>query len=276
MTYRDLCARLAEAGVPDPETDAQVLIGAAFGLSPAALLARRGEDFSSPRLNTMVERRLRREPLQYILGTWSFMGLDFAVSPDCLIPRADTELLCEEALRSLPRGGYFADLCTGSGCIALSILKLRGDCRAWAADLSPAALEVARKNAETLGVADRVELALHDVTRPLPGDGLFDLVVSNPPYVPTADTLALAPELYHEPMLALDGGEDGMDVIRPLLLHVPARIRSGGKLLIEFGYQSGAVIGALAAQAQAAGRIARYEIRRDLSGNDRMLIAVVA
>ena len=122
MTYREICARLAEAGVPDPETDAQILIEDALGISPAALMLRRSEDFASARLEETVARREKREPLQYILGKWSFMGFDFEVCPDCLIPRADTELLCETALKTLPRGGVFADLCTGSGCSALSIL----------------------------------------------------------------------------------------------------------------------------------------------------------
>lgn len=271
MTYRELCARLHEAGVPDPETDAQILIEDALGISPAALMLRRSEDFASARLEETVARREKREPLQYILGKWSFMGFDFEVSPDCLIPRADTELLCEAALRALPKGGVFADLCTGSGCIALSILKLRADLCAIAVDISPAALAVARKNAEMLGVLDRVTFLLHDVTEPLPGDAVFDLIVTNPPYVPTADTKALEPELYHEPMLALDGGEDGMDLIRPMLCHLPERVKRGGKILIEFGYQSGAVIAALAEGAKADGRITKYAIRRDLSGNDRRL-----
>lgn len=275
MTYRELCARLHEAGVPDPETDAQILIEDAIGITPAALMLRREEDFDSPRLMETAARREKREPLQYILGKWSFMGLDFAVSPDCLIPRADTELLCEAALRTLPRGGVFADLCTGSGCIAISILARRGDLRAVAVDISPAALAVARKNAESLGVADRVTFLLHDVTTPLPGEEIYDLIVTNPPYVPTADTRALEPELYHEPMLALDGGEDGMDLIRPMLCHLPERVKRGGKILIEFGYQSGAVIAALAEEAKSDGRITSYAIRRDLSGNDRMLEIVV-
>ena len=275
MTYRELCARLAEAGVPDPETDAQILIEDALGISPAALMLRRSEDFASARLEETVARREKREPLQYILGKWSFMGFDFEVCPDCLIPRADTELLCETALKTLPRGGVFADLCTGSGCIALSILKLREDLRAVAVDISPAALAVAQRNAEALGVADRVSFLLHDVTEPLPGEVIFDLIVTNPPYVPTADTQTLEPELYHEPMLALDGGADGMDIIRPMLKYTPARIRSGGRMLIEFGYQSGTVIAAIAEEAKADGRIARYAIRRDLSGNDRMLEIVV-
>ena len=275
MTYREICARLAEAGVPDPETDAQILIEDALGISPAALMLRRSEDFASARLEETVARREKREPLQYILGKWSFMGFDFEVCPDCLIPRADTELLCETALKTLPRGGVFADLCTGSGCIALSILKLREDLRAVAVDISPAALAVAQRNAEALGVADRVSFLLHDVTEPLPGEVIFDLIVTNPPYVPTADTKTLEPELYHEPMLALDGGADGMDIIRPMLKYTPARIRSGGRMLIEFGYQSGTVIAAIAEEAKADGRIARYAIRRDLSGNDRMLEIVV-
>ena len=275
MTYRELCARLSEAGVPDPARDAAILIEEATGLSAAALMTRRDEDFDSPRLAETAARREKREPLQYILGTWPFMGLDFAVTPDCLIPRADTELLAEEVLRSLPHGGVFADLCTGSGCIALSVLKLRGDCRALAVDISPEALAVAQKNAEALGVADRVTFLLHDVTKPLPTDEAFDLIVSNPPYVPTEDTRALEPELYHEPMLALDGGADGMNIIRPMLSHAPARIKAGGKLLIEFGYQSGAVMTALAEEAKRNGRIAEYKICRDLSGNDRMLVARV-
>ena len=235
MTYRELCARLAEAGVPDPETDAQILIEDALGISPAALMLRRSEDFASARLEETVARREKREPLQYILGKWSFMGFDFEVCPDCLIPRADTELLCETALKTLPSGGVFADLCTGSGCIALSILKLREDLRAVAVDISPAALAVAQRNAEALGVADRVSFLLHDVTEPLPGEAIFDLIVTNPPYVPTADTKTLEPELYHEPMLALDGGDDGLDFYRAISEKWRNALAKNGRLYFEVG-----------------------------------------
>ena len=235
MTYREICARLAEAGVPDPATDAQILMEEALGLTPAALMLRREEDFTSPRLEETVARRAGREPLQYILGRWSFMGFDFEVSPDCLIPRADTELLCETALRALPKNGVFADLCTGSGCIALSILALRADLRAVAVDISPEALAVARRNAERLGVSDRVTFLLHDVTEPLPGEEIYDLIVTNPPYVPTADTKVLEPELYHEPMLALDGGMDGLDLYRRIAAEAGEHLNPGGYLYLEVG-----------------------------------------
>lgn len=276
MTYRQICAILREAGVPDPETDGRILVEEAMGLSPAQFFLRREEDFACDTLTEWVERRRLREPLQYILGKWSFMGFDFHVSPSCLIPRSDTELLVETALKHLPQGGVFADLCTGSGCIALSLLKLRPDTRALCVDLSPEALSVAEKNAESLGVSQRVTFLRGDVSRDLfEGQPPFDLIVTNPPYVPTEDLSDAKPELSFEPLMALDGGEDGLDLIRPILRHYPKHVKRGSKLLVEFGYQSGALISEAAEEALLRGDLSAHEIVKDLSGNDRMLLATV-
>ena len=181
MTLREIALRLKEGGVPDPETDARLLLTHFFDLSPAMLLADPSRDFQSDALEAALARRLQREPLQYILGKTCFFKESYLISPDCLAPRSDTEILVAYAIEHLPKGVTFADFCTGSGCIALSVLAHRPDLSAVAVDLSEGALRIARKNAEALGLSDRTRfyhLDLLEDALPFP---LPDFVLSNPP-----------------------------------------------------------------------------------------------
>ena len=264
MTYAALKAALQRAGVENADGEARILLKEFASASDAELLS--GKGFSDPRLTDALARRQAHEPLQYILGRWAFYEEEYCVSPACLIPRADTELLVETLLRRLPRGARFLDLCTGSGCIAISTAKHRPDTTALAADLSDGALALARENAEANGVFT-VGFRKIDVTIPSPLDERFDCIVSNPPYIRTDALGALAPELAFEPRMALDGGDDGLCFYRAILENFAANRKDGGFFLFEFGFdqQDGA-----AALAERLGL--SFEPLFDLGGNFRAAV----
>jgi release factor glutamine methyltransferase len=260
MTYRALIQTLSAAKIPDAGTDARLLLSHFFGADAASILAHPDRDYESEAFAKALARRIRREPLQHILGEAYFFGNRFFVSPDCLIPRADTEILVEEACRVLPEGAHFADLCTGSGCIALSVLLARPDTTALLVDISSAALAVAKRNAEALGVSDRATFLLADVlTEEL---SLPAYILSNPPYIESGVIPTLAPELAHEPAIALDGGEDGLLFYRQMI----ARF-SPALFLFEIGYDQGEALPPL---GEARGYATK--IRKDLGGCDRLAI----
>jgi release factor glutamine methyltransferase len=181
----------------------------------------------------MVARRAKREPLQYILGTQEFMGLEFRVSPAVLIPRYDTETLVKEAVSRVSDAKRVLDIGAGSGCIAVALAKLLPDAEISAVDSSEAALAVARENAGRNGV--NVRFAFGSLFGPFGGER-FDLIVSNPPYIPTADLAGLQPEVReYEPKGALDGGPDGLDFYRQIIPAAPGHLASGGLLMVEVG-----------------------------------------
>lgn len=274
MTLQDITARLAAAGIEDARREAQLLAEHFCALSPLAL--RQTADIPLPDPNGVlaraVEQRAARFPLQYLLGTWGFWRQEYEVSPDCLIPRPDTELLVDYAARKLPRGGRFIDLCTGSGCIAISLLCERPDLSAVAVDLFDATLSLAERNARRNGVGeDRLTLIRGDV---LDGAfmhelGKFDAILSNPPYITPAVIDTLAPELAFEPRAALDGGEDGLIFYRRMILGSDYRtaLKAGGCFIFEMGYDQGDALRALAAEA---GDICT--VHRDLGGQERMAV----
>ena len=187
---------------------------------------------------SLVVRRAAGEPLQYITGHQEFFKLDFEVTPDVLIPRPESEAIVEVALELLPkdRPARFADVGTGSGCLAISILHELTNARCVAIDVSPAALNIARGNAQRHGVIDRLQLIDSNLFSAVAADDQFDLIVSNPPYVPDDDIDSLQPEVRYEPRSALAGGSDGLEVIRRLLREALARIQTGGHLVFEFGF----------------------------------------
>lgn len=274
QTYATLAAALKQIGVEEPEKEAELLLCRLFSLSPASLAAARQTEFSSDALDEAIERRRAHEPLAYILGTEYFWRQEYLVTHDCLIPRADTEILVEEALKILPRGSRFLDLCTGSGCIALSLLCERPDLRAAALDLYPATLDVAKKNAERLGVTGRVTFVLGDALHPdalLPHvrvpNAKFDVIVSNPPYIPAAIIPTLSPEVQSEPHAALDGGTDGLCFFCAILSRQDELLAPDGTILFEIGYDQGDALRSLAAAHGFSCRIVR-----DLGGNDRVAI----
>jgi release factor glutamine methyltransferase len=204
------------------------------------------------------------EPLAYILGEQYFWRYRFTVTPDVLIPRPDTERLVEVALPLLPHGGRFADLCTGSGAIALSVCADRTDLTCDAVDISSAALEIAKGNARDLNVVDRVRFHQADLLSEDPLDGLYDAILSNPPYIPAAD-IADYPSLAYEPQIALDGGMDGMDFYKNFVARFGHHLKEDGCFLFEIGYDQGEAIQTL---AEAEGYLCT--VTKDYGGNDRV------
>ncbi len=266
-------ARLAGAGVDTPRVDAEWLLAGLLGVGRAALGGRLDVDLTPAmalRYEAAVERRARREPLQHILGWEDFCGLRFAVTPGALVPRPETETLVERALALLPPAGTVArlviDVGTGAGGIACALARARRDVRVVAIDVSEAAARLARQNARALGVADRVFVAVGDLFSEL-GGARVDLIVSNPPYLPSATLAGLAPEVAaHDPLLALDGGADGLRLIRRLVADAPPRLSAGGALALETA--GGAQAHEVAALMRDAGFV-DVTLHLDLTGVQR-------
>lgn len=264
--------RLHGAGVDTARLDAEVLVARAAGWSRAGLFARLSEnltDAAAARLEESLARRCRREPLAYITGEKEFYSLSLAVSPAVLIPRPETEMLVDEALRRLPRGGRAVDVGTGSGCIAIAVAVHRRDVRLCACDLSAPALAVAAANAARHGVADRIDFVRGDLLTALRGGEVFDLVVANPPYV--ADGEVVAAELAHEPRQALRAGADGMAAIARLVSQARAVLRPAGELVFELGSGQEAAVRRVLAQAG----FSTVDVARDLAGHPRVAIAAL-
>ncbi len=267
VTYRQMCRQLQAADIENAKMEAGILLAHFCGVSAAQLPFRMDEEFATESLADAVARRVAHEPLQYILGEWEFFGMPFSVSPDCLIPRADTELLVERAIDALPQGAHFADFCTGSGCIAAAVLANRTDARATLVDAFPKTLALAHRNCEQNGVSCRAAFVLRDLLQPLEGAfaEAFDCILSNPPYIPTEVVKGLAPELAHEPQVALDGGADGMLFYRHFLEQSQHVLKPGGFWLFEIGYDQQDAIEALARELGFA-----CEVQKDLGGNPRV------
>ena len=267
--------QLVAAGIDerDATIDVEVLVRHALGWDRAQYLARTRDPVPpafDERLD-LVERRCRREPVAQITGSREFWGLDIAVTPDVLIPRPESELLVETALALLvdhAAPSDVADVGTGSGCLAVALARELPHARVAATDLSPPALVVARRNATRHDVANRI--AFHE-TRCLDGvPGPFDLVVSNPPYVPTSQMMGLAPEIAcFEPASALCGGKDGLDPARELLPASAARLRVGGWLVMEIGVGQDEAVCELAACQPG---LSLVEICKDLQGIPRAAV----
>lgn len=269
MTYRALYKKLCDAKIENAAWDAALLIEHFCGTDASLVPIDPDRDYPSKELEQAADARAARYPLQYLLGEWQFYRQTYEVSPNCLIPRSDTEILVEQAIRHLPRGARFADLCTGSGCIAVSTLAERPDTRATAVEKFPETLALAVRNAARNGVSDRLEPLLNDIlcNEPLPVGERFDAILSNPPYIPAADLQDLAPELDAEPRAALDGGEDGLLFYRRILETAPAHLNEDGLLLLEIGYDQAASVTALATDAG----FGNVRVIKDLGGNDRVV-----
>ena len=272
LFYRKLRGLLLESAGEAASYEAKEIIGSVLRLKEAEIsmipfLGREISDEACAEAEALVQRRNTREPLEYILGKAWFFGLCFDVTSDCLIPQADTEIVCEKLIARLKNGARFADICTGSGCIALAALSNTKDTTAVGYDISAEALSVAKQNAKKLGLQDRFSAQRADVFSPdfLDGEEPFDLIVSNPPYIETAVIETLSPEVQREPHIALDGGTDGLDFYRRLLNVCPAHIKKGGALLFEIGYDQREALEAL---CKAHGF--PCEFYRDFGGNDRV------
>jgi release factor glutamine methyltransferase len=228
----------ARRGIESPRLDAELLVAKALGTDRVGLyldLHRPLVDGERSEIRPLVARRREREPVAYILGHRDFYGRRFKVTPNVLIPRADTETLVEHALDCIPQDAAYRvlDVGTGSGAIAVTIAAERPLAIVVATDISETALEVAAENAERLEVADRVRFERADL---LSGPAQYDVIVSNPPYIAQADMKQLQAEIReHEPSTALEGGEDGLDVVRALLAATEPATASGAQMLIEIG-----------------------------------------
>ena len=254
MRERDIEQTLAATGIENAKWETSLL----------------RERFTGKALETAVRRRAAREPLQYILGEWDFWREKYEVNEHCLIPRPDTEILVEKAVNILPNGARFLDLCTGSGCVAISVLATRPDCNAVAVDLFEDTLALAARNAARNGVADRVRFCRADVLTASPADlggAPFDAILSNPPYIPADVIPTLSPEVQREPRAALCGGADGLDFYRAIVKSWNGALKRGGFFLFEIGFDQANALRALAAENGMS-----VEVTRDYGGNDRVVL----
>ena len=259
-----------------PRLDAEVLLGQVLDRSRTWLFTwpdRVGEPAAVAAFTARVARRAAGEPVAYITGVREFWSLPLAVAPATLIPRPDTETLVVELLdlaRELPAAASILEIGTGSGCIAISIASGLSSAQLTATDISPAALAVASTNATTHEVADRIVFLEGDLFEPLDSQARFDFIASNPPYVTTAQLDQLAPDIRdHEPHTALDGGLDGLDLIRRLITSAPGHLAPAGTLLCEISPEQSDAVGALLAEQPAFGTPRFVD---DLAGKPRVVV----
>jgi len=262
--------RLNEAGLPDAGTDSRILFEYITGVTINELFLHPDAEISAEdevRYGEAVDRRLTRMPVQHITGRQEFMGLEFTVSENVLIPRFDTEVLVEEAMRQGLSHMNILDMCTGSGCILLSLMHYSHDCTGTGVDISEEALKVARHNSEKLGIP--VRLIRSDLFEGLdPKELKYDLIISNPPYIPSEVIPTLMEEVRdHEPVIALDGSPDGLIFYRRIVSGSPAFLHKGGMLMFEIGCDQADAVSGLMDEAGYED----IEVVKDLSGNDRVV-----
>jgi len=266
---RESVFKLQEAGIADAKTDTFLLLEAAAGITKAEYLLDPDKQLTASEYELFVgflKRRMQHEPCQYIIGHTEFYGLSFLVNEHVLIPRQDTELLVEEALKTTAEDSAVLDLCTGSGAVAVAIKHTHPGAAVTALDISKEALETAKKNAEQNGC--EIEFLLSDLFEELGTERKFDVIVSNPPYISETEYETLMPEVKdHEPSLALLAGEEGLDIYRRLIAEAPRYLAKGGALLVEIG----------CSQAEAVSRLFKengfkeIKVIKDLAGLDRVV-----
>lgn len=261
---------LKSRGADSPRTDAEVLLADALGVDRVRLII----DFEKPltrdelaAYRARIERRAAGEPTAYILGKREFYGRPFRVDSRVLIPRPETEGLVELALADLPadRELRVLDLCAGSGCVGLTVAAERPLARVDLVELDPGAAEVARGNAAALGVAERCRVLVGDLFAPVAAEAPYDAIVGNPPYVPSGELPGLQREVQREPRLALDGGPDGLELVRRIAAEAPRRLAPGGAVTLEIAIEEGP--GASAALAAAG--LVQVEVLPDFTRRDR-------
>lgn len=259
MTYSEICAKLKDAGIENFAREAAILIEEICGVNSL------DGDFDSSELVSAVEKRCTRYPLQYIIGKWWLANCEFFVDESCLVPRPDTETVVELAVKLLPENATFADLCTGSGCIAISVLDLREDTRADVFELYPETLEMAKKNAVHNNVSNRFTAVLGDVLQSdLLSEKKYNAIVSNPPYIRTDVIETLETEAKTEPRTALDGGEDGLIFYRAIVKNFADNLENSGFFLFEIGYDQANELRKIAEENSFS-----CDIYKDLGGCDR-------
>ena len=280
LTYRELynegnsALSMALEEEREAQLDARLLLEHVCGTSLQTLLLdgeRPVTDNEAELYRRLLKRRCSREPLAYILGKWDFMGLEFGVSSDVLIPEQDTENLVEEVMREVCDGDRILDLCTGSGCILLSLLNYSNGSTGVGTDLSEGAIDVAKENALKLGLSERCDWKAGDLFEAVDPGEKFDIIVSNPPYIRSETIGELAPEVrIHEPRMALDGGDDGLYFYKRIIPEAADYLRTGGMLFLEIGYDQAEQVSALMKDA------GYYEVRtiKDYGGNDRIVCGI--
>jgi release factor glutamine methyltransferase len=268
--------KFAEKQLSSARLDAEVLLAHTLSTNRVGLYTAFDQPLKADELTRyreLIKRRLNGEPIAYLVGEQEFWSLPLHVDARVLVPRRDTETLVEVGLRAARAAGVqirrFADVCTGSGAVAIALAKELPEARVWASDTSADALAVAAKNVERHALGERVTLVQGDLLAPLAAvaaDAPFELVLSNPPYVPTRDLAGLSAEVRAEPRLALDGGADGLELVRRLAPQALAQLAPGGTFALEHGYDQGAAVRAILA---AAG-FAEVGSTPDLAGHERV------
>lgn len=271
---------MTAAGITNARLDAEVLLRYVLGHNRAWILAHIQDALEAEHetiFDRIVIRRRNREPLQHIIGNQEFWGLEFKVTPDVLIPRPETEFIIEAALAIVQdrnKPVRVIDLCTGSGCIAVSLAKELTAAHVIATDASEKALAVARENARAHGVADRIRYLKGDLFEPLEEldiRGQIDIIVSNPPYVRAGDLSALQPEVRdYEPELALIAGPEGTEIAATIIKIAPEYLKPNGALILEMGLGQAE---ALAKMVEATGAYGKPGILKDLAGIERVIVA---
>lgn len=274
MTYKELLIlgqdRLGQQGILDSPVDAQILFEYVTGISRQQMMLKADTEALEEQVSTFLDcisKRATGRPVQYITGQQCFYGYDFYVDERVLIPRFDTEILVEQLLKVLRPGDKLLDMCTGSGCILITAMKKVADISGVGADISAGALEVARRNADSLMVSPK--LIESDLFDQLPIDDQYQVIVSNPPYIETSVIDELMREVKdHEPYGALDGGEDGLIFYRRIIEQAPSRLTQGGYLLFEIGYNQGKAV----QEFMLANGFTDVRVIKDYASLDRVVI----
>ena len=283
MTVRDLKSkilkRLEAGGIQEAETEARIILTEYAHVSVSDIFSDPEKELEDEAIvksiEAVLERRCSGVPLQHIIGKTGFMGFDFRVSPSALIPRPDTEILAEEALKDHHDGSRILDLCTGTGCIIISLMALTNDCYGVGTDISDAALELASENADMIlsEKRERLELKQGDLYDALEDDDLFDVIVSNPPYIRTSDIESLSTEVRdHDPRIALDGGADGLEFYRRIIKGAKEHLRKGGDLLLEIGYDQAEDV----SEMMRNNGFIEVQTVKDFGGNDRVVRGILS
>ena len=263
MTAEEIRERLKASGIANYALETEILIEEICGKRLQGMSE--GFDYSAPELISAVEKRCERYPLQYIIGKWWLARCEFFVNESTLVPRSDTETVIELAAKLLPKNAVFADLCTGSGCIAISIIDLRPDTVADAYELYPDTLDMAKKNAEHNSVGDRFTPILGDVLKKETlGDKKYSAIISNPPYIRTDVIETLETEAKTEPRAALDGGKDGLIFYREIVKNFAENLENDGFFLFEIGFDQAEDLHSIADSNGFS-----CQIYKDLGGCDR-------
>lgn len=263
--------RLEMAKISEAALDARLILEHVCGTDRNDLYAHSETELSQTQIDEYedkIRKRAEHIPLQHITGMQNFMGLSIKVTDKVLVPRQDTEILAEEALIAVNDGDRILDVCTGSGCVLLSVVKYKNDVVGIGTDISEDALEVARDNYASLKeqINGKVSFVQGDLFENV--DGRFDTILSNPPYIPTADIEELSLEVKeHDPIIALDGGEDGLDFYRRITSEAPKYLNPEGKLLVEIGFNQGSAVTELFEE----NGFTEIKIIKDLSGLDRVV-----